>query len=128
MTKAKTRTAAQRPPADNTARKQLEPFCYKPGQSGNPRGRPKGSRNALGEDFLRALQQDFALHGASTIEKVREERPHEYLKLVAGILPKELNVNKNPVEDLTDEDLQALIEMLHRQVQADDEDQPPRSH
>jgi hypothetical protein len=83
--------------------KQLTPF--KPGQSGNPKGRPKGSRNKLGEDFLSALQADFEKHGSETIVKVREERPHEYLKVIAGILPKELNVNTSRVEEMSDDEL-----------------------
>lgn len=127
MTKAKRRTTAKSVSADNTAGKQLEAFCFRPGQSGNPKGRPKGSRNKLGEDFLSALQADFAEHGPATITKVRTERPHEYLKLVAGILPKELNVTTNAVEDLTDEELEAAIEILRRQVNSRDDDVPPRS-
>lgn len=100
------------PAADNTAAKQLRPFCFQPGQSGNLKGRPKGSRNKLGEDFLTALQMDFAEHGPAIIAKVREDRPHEYLKVVAGLLPKELNVKTSPLENLSDDELEASIRVL----------------
>lgn len=85
---------------------------FKPGQVPNPKGRPKGSRNKLGEAFLSALHEDFEKHGAETIVKVREERPHEYLKVVASILPKELNVNTRAVEEMTDDELAAGIAAL----------------
>jgi hypothetical protein len=83
-----------------------------PGQVLNPNGRPKGSRNKLGEDFLSALQKDFEEHGSATIKTVREERPHEYLKVVASILPKELNVNTRVVEEMSDDELAAGIAAL----------------
>ena len=71
-------------PADNTAEKQRgRPF--QPGQSGNPAGRSKGSRNKLGQAFLDALVADFEQHGADVIVSVRETLPHVYLKVVAGI-------------------------------------------
>ena len=86
--------------------------AWKPGVSPNPKGRPKGSRNALGEDFLSALHADFKEHGEAVIATVRTEKPAEYLKVVAGILPKELNVNTNPIQDLTDDELAAAIAAL----------------
>jgi hypothetical protein len=85
---------------------------FQPGQSGNPKGRAKGSRHKLGEAFLSALHDDFEKHGVEVIEKVRDERPHEYLKVVASILPKELNVTTNAVEELSDDELAAGIAAL----------------
>ena len=74
--------------AQKTQPPQLAPHAFQPGNTLG-KGRPKGSRNKLGEDFLSALQQDFSEHGVAAITKVREDRPHEYLKVVASILPKE---------------------------------------
>jgi hypothetical protein len=88
--------------------RNLKPF--EPGKSGNPNGRPKGSRNKLGEAFIEALHDDFADHGVQAIVKVREERPHEYLRVIAGILPKELKVTSET--DLTDDQLIERIRQL----------------
>lgn len=106
--------AARKHPAEHLAE-----FKFQPGVSANPKGRPKGSRNKLGEDFLSALQADFAEHGPATIAKVREERPHEYLKFVASLLPKELNVKTSPLEGLSDEELEDSIQFLRRMARGD---------
>lgn len=74
------------------------------GKKGGP-GRPKGSRAKLGEAFLADLHADWKEHGPETIEKVRTERPSDYMKVVASILPKDLNVNLNPLEEATDDEL-----------------------
>jgi hypothetical protein len=63
---------------------------FEAGQSGNPSGRPKGARSRLSEDFLAKLYEDFAANGQAAIETTRVERPHEYLKIVASIIPKEV--------------------------------------
>lgn len=73
-------------------------------KAGNP-GRPKGSRNKLGEAFLAALHDDFNEHGIAAIQTVRAEKPDQYLKVIASILPKELNVNVNDTDAMTDDEL-----------------------
>src|SRR6476660_6756571 len=71
--------------------RNLKPF--KRGQSGNPKGRPKGSRNRLGTQFLEALESDFNKVGLQAIAQVREKKPEVYIKVVADLLPKEANIN-----------------------------------
>lgn len=73
---------------------------WKPGQSGNPAGRPKGARSKLGEAFLQELAADFEKHGAEAIIAVREEKPDQYLKVIASILPKEIDIGENTANAL----------------------------
>lgn len=97
----------------------MEAQKWKPGVSPNPRGRPKGSRNKLGEEFVAALQADFEQHGPAVIETVRAEQPAQYLKVIAAVIPKEVNVNVSPLEDLSDDDLErAIAAILHRSPSA----------
>lgn len=77
--------------AENTANEQRvvgRPF--KPGQSGNPAGRPKGARSKLGEAFVDALLNDWQTNGVQAIIDMREDRPGDYVKVVASLLPKEI--------------------------------------
>jgi hypothetical protein len=63
---------------------------FLPGQAPRSPGRPKGARAKLGEAFLEALAADFELYGVETIQKTRTIDPAAYVKIIAGILPKEL--------------------------------------
>lgn len=67
----------------------------KPGEVRNPAGRPKGARNKLGEAFVKALHEDFEQHGIAAVERVRDEKPDHYLKVIASLLPKEIEVGDN---------------------------------
>lgn len=108
-------TAKLAPPAPNgkKAGKGSPPVehQFKPGNPGSS-GRPKGSRNKLGEAFIEALNADFAEHGPQVIETVRLEKPDQYLKVIASILPKDLNVNVNNMDALTDDELIERIRQL----------------
>ena len=78
---------------DNTEKKLRNLLPFKPGQSGNPKGRPKGARNRLGTQFLEALEADFNRFGPQAIILMRERKPDIYIRVVAGLLPKEANIN-----------------------------------
>lgn len=86
--------------------------AWKPGQSGNPAGRPKGSRNKLGEAFIEDMLSDWEANGPAAIVQVRTEKPDAYLKVVASILPRDLNVNLNNTDHMTDEQLIERIRSL----------------
>ncbi len=85
---------------------------FKPGQSGNPAGRPKGSRNRVSEKLLEALATDFEAHGKEVIEKVRADRPADYLKIIASLVPKQMEIedlrSSRKAEDLSDDELAAI--------------------
>src|SRR5262245_60436995 len=92
---------------------------FKPGQSGNPRGRPKGSRHRLTERFLAELADDFEKHGAATIEACRVENPVAYIRIIASLVAKQEVEQVNPFDEWTDEELQELERcLLPRRAQA----------
>lgn len=91
----------------------------KPGEVRNPLGRPKGSRNKLGEAFIEAMHDDFQLHGKTVIETVRVEKPDQYLKVIASILPKELHVKDATLDDMSDNELIELLAAVRSLTIAD---------
>jgi hypothetical protein len=73
-------------------------------------GRKPGTRNKLQADFIDALAKSFAENGEAAIRIVFAERPHEYLKIIASVLPKEfLMAPDSPLSELTDDDLDKVI-------------------
>ncbi len=57
------------------------------GTTGLP-GRPKGARNKLAEVMIDDLYRDWKEHGIEAIREVRETRPADYLKIVAMVVSK----------------------------------------
>jgi hypothetical protein len=106
-------------PAETTAVMQRgRPF--QPGQSGNPLGRRKGSRNKLTEQFLNTIVDDFTEHGAEAIAKVRTDDPAMYLKIVGSLVPRQLIMQREErsavdYAELTNEELVEIIAKRRKQ-------------
>jgi hypothetical protein len=89
-------------------------------------GRPKGSRNKLAahvfDDILRHWCQPAAAgselcKGQEALETLYRERPGDYLKLTASVLPKGF-VFENAVTELCDEELDFMISQLRERALA----------
>ena len=78
----------------------------------HPGGR-KNHKDRINYHFLKAMADDFELHGVSAIEKVRETTPAVYLKIVAGLVPRELKVQEKKVDDLSDEEILSALDKLN---------------
>ena len=55
--------------------------------------------------------------GLDALRKVRDENPATYARVVASLLPKEIEI-KRPLDELSDEDLAYLIATLKERVPA----------
>src|SRR6516162_360654 len=94
---------------------------FERGRSGNPAGGPVGSRHRqqLNGEFIAALLRDFRHGGPKAIERVRRTQPAAYLKILALLVPREHKVeHRNLIKDLTDEELEAMIEYIKTSLEA----------
>jgi hypothetical protein len=64
--------------------------------------------------LLEALAADFAEHGPGVIRIARIEKPVEYLKIIASVLPRELLLEQNVLSDMSDEDIAASLSLLQK--------------
>lgn len=71
----------------------------------NGRGRLNGQKERLTTHFVRALASDFEDHGVDAIARVRADDPATYLRVIASIVPKDLNVNTTIFDGRNDAEL-----------------------
>jgi hypothetical protein len=68
---------------------------------------------------MQALLLHFRQHGKKAIEKVAREQPASYLKILGLLVPREHKVeHRNLLKELTDEQLEAMIEHLEASLEA----------
>jgi hypothetical protein len=81
------------------------------------RGRQKGARDRLSAAFLTVLADDFEAHGKGVVATVRKKDPSTYMRVMASLLPKEIEL-RHPLDELSDEDIAYLIATLKEIVPA----------
>ena len=87
---------------------------WKPGQSGNPAGKPPGTRHAFSQGFIR----DFALvwqeEGLEAVRKVARKSPESFVAIAAKVCPADVRVSieQSPPGGLGPEDWSLLQEVI----------------
>jgi|SRR6516164_6809369 hypothetical protein len=102
-------------------------------EKGRPKtgGRRKGSRDRIATALLEAIAEDFEKFGTEAVKIARKERPVEYLRVVASLLPKEFEITDNRLKDIPDHELDLFIELARqRRFVAGDADggEKPQTH
>ena len=82
---------------------------FKPGQSGNPEGRPKGSRNKLTTEFFDDLCEAWSAFGKPALMTAAWTHPVEFVRVVASLIPRELEATATVTERMSDAQLEAII-------------------
>lgn len=88
-----------------------KPKGFQPGHPGGP-GRPLGSRHRISEMFLRDFMVAWERSGVEALNKVAEDKPHEFVRAAVALLPKELHVKTDALEAMSDDDLLEMAATL----------------
>src|SRR5258707_4184668 len=83
-------------PVSEGSKANLKP-AWKPGQSGNPAGREKGSRNKISEDFLDVCAEVNKQHIRSVLLWLVKKDPATFARIVSGLVPKQVQVDGEQV-------------------------------
>jgi hypothetical protein len=105
--------------ADDTAGRNVVGRPFKPGQSGNPKGRPVGSRVKLEEVFVADLVDAWRVHGKVALDAVATKEPAKFAQIAASVLPKQTQQTRiHKLELMTDKELAELLQATDAQMEA----------
>ncbi len=82
-------------------------------------GRPKGSgRQQLARAFVDSLQKAWSEHGDAVLQRLVDEDPASVLRAMVAIMPKELDVNVNNYDAMSDDQLKNQFLAALREARA----------
>ena len=58
-------------------------------------GRQSRGRDRLTQKVIHTLLEDFTQYGVGAVERVREEDPSTYLRVIASLLPKDVKIESD---------------------------------
>jgi hypothetical protein len=87
---------------------------WQPGQSGNPKGRAKGSKNKLATQFFDDLYKVWQDKGLVALERCAEEKPDVFVRVVAHLMPQHVVVDTNT--EANEEQLARIVEVARAQT------------
>jgi hypothetical protein len=70
------------------------------GVSGNPAGRPLGSRNRLTSTLIADLTASWEKHGPGVLERLRVDDPATYARLAVSLVPKDVAITVEKVDPI----------------------------
>lgn len=87
---------------------------WKPGQSGNPVGRPVGSRNKLSEAALANMLESWGVNGPAVLNRLANEFPETYARLAFSVIPKDVmvSVDQRTPANLDPDDWHVMLSIL----------------
>ena len=96
-------------------------MTFRQGVSGNPHGNRHRTRHLLNQEFMEALLLNFRHQGKKAIEKVARNQPAAYLKILALLVPREMQIEHTSIiKQMTDEQIEHAIEAIETMLAARD--------
>jgi hypothetical protein len=72
-------------------------------------GNSGGTLSKLREEFVASLQTSYEQHGRAAIERVCEEDPVVYVRIIASVALKQLKPEHNPLDELNADEIDRRI-------------------
>ena len=109
--------------------KHVNGRMWQPGQSGNPNGRPVGSRTAFSAGFLKDLAEVWSDEGREAMVKTAKTNPSVFFATCARLIPQDvkMTVEQQLPGNLSPEDWRIMREIVAavRQAIPDASSKPP---
>jgi hypothetical protein len=85
---------------------------WKPGESGNPAGRPEGARQKLSTEYFNNLYEAWLVNGKAALQTAAWTDPVQFVKTVASHMPRDVQATITQIHHLERVSDQKLLEII----------------